>query len=141
MMQTKSSLPKWDTCWVGNVYCSAIPPCSKVAGLRSTRNVRKTATVSGGSGRNSSVFYFRLAYDGFTLGLHRSHQIGRGCSFERESIANFPHEALFQRLNEVYTCYGVSPRVPSSTAQPIRAPDSVPYRLALPQRQLPTGAR
>ena len=61
MMQTKSSLPKWDTCWVGNVYCSAIPPCSKVAGLRSTRNVRKTATVSGGSGRNSSVFYFRLA--------------------------------------------------------------------------------
>ena len=67
MMQTKSSLPKWDTCWVGNVYCSAIPPCSKVAGLRSTRNVRKTATVSGGSGRNSSVFYFRLACYGSLL--------------------------------------------------------------------------
>src|SRR5580704_10668140 len=37
------------------------------------------------------------------LGLHRFHQVGRGCSFERESIANFPHETLFQRLNEVYT--------------------------------------
>src|SRR5579864_3039236 len=42
-----------------------------------------------------------FASNGLTLGFVRFHEIGRRCSFERQSIANFPHDALLQRLNKV----------------------------------------
>src|SRR5882762_2461280 len=45
---------------------------------------------------------FYLLSDRFTLGLHRFDEIRGRCSFERQSVANFPHNALFQRLNEMY---------------------------------------
>jgi RNA recognition motif-containing protein len=74
--------------------------------LNVNQTLAKTGLESSATPRSRISFATRaivLAYGGFTLGLHRFHQIGRGCSFERESIANFPHEALFERLNEVYT--------------------------------------
>src|ERR1700731_3135532 len=48
-----------------------------------------------------SLCGFSFASDGFTLGFHRLHEIGRRRSFERQSIADFPHNALLQRLNKV----------------------------------------
>ena len=44
---------------------------------------------------------FSFASDGFTLRFHRLHEIGRRRSFERQSIADFSHNALLQRLNKV----------------------------------------
>src|SRR5579862_24181 len=44
---------------------------------------------------------FSFASNGLTLGFGRFHEIGRRCSFERQSIADFPHNALLQRLNKV----------------------------------------
>src|SRR6266478_1508762 len=50
---------------------------------------------------SSSSCGFSFASDGFTLRFHRLHEIGRRCSFERQSIADFSHNALLQRLNKV----------------------------------------
>src|ERR1700752_2763202 len=44
---------------------------------------------------------FPFASDGFTLRFHRLHEIGRRRSFQRQSIADFPHNAFLQRLNKV----------------------------------------
>src|SRR5580693_2459352 len=38
------------------------------------------------------------------VGSHCLHEGGRGCSFERQSVANFTHDPLLQRLNEVDAC-------------------------------------
>src|ERR1700693_4287252 len=48
-----------------------------------------------------SLCGFSFASNGFTLGFVRLHEIGRRCSFERQSIADFTHNALLQRLNKV----------------------------------------
>src|ERR1700731_341723 len=44
---------------------------------------------------------FSFASNGFTLGFDRLHEIGRRRPFERQSIADFTHNALLQRLNKV----------------------------------------
>src|SRR5580700_6968180 len=44
---------------------------------------------------------FSFSSDGFTLAFHRLHEIGRRRSFERQSITDFPNNALLQRLNKV----------------------------------------
>src|SRR6266478_257409 len=44
---------------------------------------------------------FSFASDRFALRFHRLHEIGRRRSFERQSIADFPHNALLQGLNKV----------------------------------------
>src|SRR6476646_9801184 len=38
-----------------------------------------------------------------TLHLPRFDEIGGRCSFERQSVANFSHNTLFQGLNKVYS--------------------------------------
>src|SRR6202011_222040 len=48
-----------------------------------------------------SLCGFSFASNGFTLGFGRLHEIGRRRSFERQSIADFTHNALLQRLNKV----------------------------------------
>src|SRR4029077_19154142 len=40
----------------------------------------------------------------FTLSLHRLHEVSGRRSFERQSITNFSHDALLQRINEVHAC-------------------------------------
>src|SRR5437870_13069607 len=45
---------------------------------------------------------FSFLSDRLTLDLHRFDEIGGRCSFERQSVANFPHNTLFQGLNKVY---------------------------------------
>src|SRR6266567_84230 len=47
---------------------------------------------------------FSFLSDRLTLGLHRFDKIGSRRSFERQSVANFPHNTLFQGLNKVYAC-------------------------------------
>ena len=47
---------------------------------------------------------FSFLSDRLTLDLHRFDEIGGRCSFERQSVANFPHNTLFQGLNKVYAC-------------------------------------
>src|SRR5437879_664142 len=47
---------------------------------------------------------FSFLGDTLTLDLHRFDKIGGRCSFERQSVANFPHNTLFQGLNKVYAC-------------------------------------
>src|SRR5258708_14483780 len=44
---------------------------------------------------------FPLRATGSLLAFHRLHEIGRRRSFERQSIADFTHNALLQRLNKV----------------------------------------
>src|SRR6202041_296335 len=48
-----------------------------------------------------SLCGFSFTCNGFTLRFHRLHEIGRRRSFERQSIADFTHNALLQRLNKV----------------------------------------
>src|SRR5260370_17606639 len=47
---------------------------------------------------------FSFPSDRFTLGSHRFDEVGRRRSFERQSVANFSHDALLQRLNEGDAC-------------------------------------
>src|SRR6266850_2670286 len=59
------------------------------------------------TGRNSKPVSNPLecrtaAFNRLTLDLHRFDEIGGRCSFERQSVANFPHNTLFQGLNEMY---------------------------------------
>src|SRR5260370_42686459 len=52
---------------------------------------------------------FSFASEGFTLRFHRLHEIGRRRSFQRQSIADFPHNALLQRLNKLDARVGARP--------------------------------
>src|SRR6267154_3838925 len=45
---------------------------------------------------------FSFLSDTLTLDLHRFDEIGGRRSFERQSVAYFPHNTLFQGLNKMY---------------------------------------
>src|SRR5208282_6436969 len=52
----------------------------------------------------ASIFLMRLSFlsDRLTLGLHRPSEVGSRRPFKRQSITNFPYDALLQRMNEVH---------------------------------------
>src|SRR5271170_6894321 len=47
---------------------------------------------------------FSFLNDRRTLGLHRPYEVGGRRPFKRQSITNFPYDALLQRMNEVDAC-------------------------------------
>src|ERR1700730_8848941 len=51
---------------------------------------------------------FSFLSDRFVLGSNGFDEVGRRRSFERQSVANFSDNALFQRLNEVDACVSAS---------------------------------